>query len=156
MSRLHTVLASGMLTLALCDAGPTGYLPRAGPTPLRFGPRAADLPRPDLPPLLMQTPKPQDPDAAGRVSRGELGLGKAFWMPGTDPGSGSSETTSVTSQAREQGPAVGGLAHPPEGGWWEILVTNQHGFLAVPAPRVDFVPPGDSSPRSRAVYQTTP
>jgi len=156
MSRLHTVLASGMLTLALCDAGPTGYLPRAGPTPLRFGPKAADVPAADLPPLLMHTPKPRDSDGVEGAPRGEPSLGEAFWMPGTDPGLGSSETTSVTSQAWEQSLAVGGLAYPPEGGWWEILVTNQHGFLAVPAPRVDFVPPGDSRPRSRAVYQTTP
>jgi hypothetical protein len=156
MSRLHTVLASGMLTLALCDAGPTGYLPRAGPTPLRFGPKAADLPAADLPPLLMHTPKPRDPDGVEGAPRGEPSLGEAFWMPGTDPASRSSETTAVASQdpGRDRPPV--GLAYPPSGGWWEMLVTNKHGYLTVPGPQVDFVPPAVSTPRSRAVYQTTP
>ena len=156
MSRLHTVLASGILTLALCDAGPTGYLPRAGPTPLRFGPKAADLPAADLPPLLMHTPKPRDSDGVEGAPRGEPSLGEAFWMPGTDPDSRSSETTGVASQDPGQDRSPGGLAYPPSGGWWEMLVTNQHGFLTVPGPQVDFVPPGVSTPRSRAVYQTTP
>jgi len=147
MSRLHAVLASGMLTLALCDAGPTGYLPRAGPAPLRFGPKATDLPQPDWPPLLMQTPKREDPDATAAA---------AAVTHETDPGSQPPEITVATSLASGQDPYWSGPASASDGGWWQILITNQHGFLTVPAPRVDFVPPAVSTPASRAAYQTTP
>lgn len=150
MLRLYAVLAGSMLTLALCFAGPGGYLPRAGPAPLRFGPRATDLPQPDLPPLLMSTPKPKDSEG----TEGEAGqspfTGQAFAVPGEPVQSAS--TSSVPGPHLD----LGGPFNAPPVGWWQILVTNQHGFLTVPAPRVDFVPPEVSTPRSRAVYQTTP
>jgi hypothetical protein len=150
MLRLYAVLAGSMLTLALCFAGPGGYLPRAGPAPLRFGPRASDLPQPDLPPLLMSTPKPVGTEgAADQLSQSPL-PGPAFSLRG-EPQQVSS--SSVVPAAHLD---LGGPFNAPPTGWWQILVTNQHGFLTVPVPRVDFLPPEVPAPQSSAVYQITP
>jgi hypothetical protein len=154
MNPLRAILALGLAGLTAGGATGRGYLPAAGPVPLRFAAPFAARSQAVLAPLRMVTPSPVDPMATNASAATE----------GWPPGAGSATNRPVvfgspSVSAAAPNPYDEGLVPPIDSGSWPGLyfsATNGPGMLSMPvAAPVTFMPPVPA-PQSRATYTTTP
>jgi hypothetical protein len=133
----------------LALAGPPGYLPGVGPTPLRFGAGSVDLAalRAGWPPLLMHTPAPKEPVVATNT------VPDTALTPLVPPG----PVTPPPSAMPVENPYANGVIPPPEGGWWHTYFQGTNGPAGGLTLPVSFVPPQPTPPRnSRATFEIVP
>jgi hypothetical protein len=168
MRLISAIIGLSLTCLPAGQAGPPGYLPQAGPAPLRFGPahevawREARTQLAVWPALALVTLPRRDPAETNQPSA------QVSWPSGTDPAAANASQPVVASSAPPPPPAnpyLTGLVPTPEGGWWEILtnapaaivVTNGPAAFALPvAPGAyNFAPPAEA-PRSRATFTRGP
>ena len=154
MKPMRAILAVCIAGVISAVAAGRGYLPAAGPVPLRFMAPLRSLSSAVLPPLLMVTRAPVDPETTNGPA------GPEGWPQGAGSETNTFATLSAVSVAPSPpNPYDQGLVPSTGGSDWPSLyfsVTNGPGVLSIPvqAP-VNFTPPVPA-PQSRATYTTTP